>query len=352
MQATDSATYSGTQTAMPSCTEPRTEPCTQACTQEGMVANMASGMVLPVRDGRCPLGFSRLQIAIIAILKAHQQIIAYWQIAHMVSSCYGFTATEGAVRGALERLYRRGGILMRRRAGSGSLKGNRYAFVTEPCPGILPYDKAQPGTQTSTNFAAQSAKIPPSSIQEEKERKNLSISSSENAQAKLEALTEADMAFHWPKLTASGFGTHQIRQIIQRLEQKGSGLSLVLQGLDHAEWALEHKLMLDREGREIEQPVNWVFTILARQGYYPRPTGFVSAQEQAELDAATEKKQLAAAQEERLRAECAVWIDALSADERNAILGTRSAFPLPPETILRNHFRAEIWPKQRQEGQP
>lgn len=128
--------------------QPRTEPCTWACTQasteKGAETSTVSSMVLPAREGHCPRGFSRLQVAILGVLKTHQQIIAYWQIAALVSSAYGLTATEGAVRGALERLYRRGGFLMRSRAGSGGLKGNRYAFTAEPCPGIRPCAEAQP----------------------------------------------------------------------------------------------------------------------------------------------------------------------------------------------------------------
>jgi hypothetical protein len=61
-----------------------------------------------------------------------------------------------------------------------------------------------------------------SSILEEKtDRKNLSLSSGEDERQKairsLEALTEDDIAFHWPELARQGFGTDQIRQILNRL---------------------------------------------------------------------------------------------------------------------------------------
>ena len=308
-------------------------------------------MVLPVRAGHCPRGFSRLQVAILGVLKTHQQIIAYWQIAALVSSAYGLTATEGAVRGALERLYRRGGFLMRSRAGSGGLKGNRYAFTAEPCPGIRPCAEAQPAMHSGTDIDTQSAKIAHPSFKEKIDRKNLSFSSSGDDRTRLEALTENDMDFHWPKLAASGFGTHQMRQIVQRLEQKGEGFSLVMQGLDHAEWALLHRQMLDKEGREIEQPVNWVFTILAKQAYYPRPSGFVSAQEQAELDAAEEIKRLKIAREKRWALEYAAWKKALSAEERAAIVSPPgSRVRLPEDIALRQYFRANVWPRPQQGG--
>ncbi len=170
---------------------------------------------------------------------------------------------------------------------------------------------------------------------------------------RLEALTEEDIKFHWPKLAGFGFGTDQIRQIIQRLEQKGhdTPLSNILPGLNHAEWELERRLMKDAEGKTIGLPANWVFSILAKQGYYPRPSGYVSPQEQAELDAVEERKRVIAAKEERYQAECAVWIAELSEDERGAIVGDDSdKCHMPDDVALRNYFRTEVWPKLQNEG--
>lgn len=94
-------------------------------------------------------------------------------------------------------------------------------------------------------------------------------------------------------------------------------------------------------------PANWVFFILAKQGYYPRPSGYVSPQEQAELDAAEERKRVIAAREERFKAECDLWISSLSVDERNTI--ESGTIRMPDNMALRNYFRAEVWPK-RQNG--
>ena len=316
-----------------------------------MAASMESGMELPARNGHCPRGFSTLQIAILSVLKAHRQIIAYWQIAELITARFGMAPTTGAVRGAMERLYRRD-FLLRSREAAGSLKGNRYAFTEEPCQHIIPYSATESNSQADMESAAQSSEIAAPSILEEIDRKNtLSISSGESECARLEALGETDIVFHWPKLAGSGFGTHEIRQIIERLEQKNLPLSGVLQGLEHAEWALEHDLMKDKDGQSVQHPTNWVFQILAKQGYYPRPTGYVSPQEQAELDAAEDRKRLAAAQEERRKAECEAWIAGLSPDERSAIVGTQnSPVRIPDDVLLRNHFRAEIWPRLQNEG--
>ena len=54
-----------------------------------MTASVKSGVDLPARNGRCPRGFSTLQIAILNVLKAHRQIIAYWQIAELITARFG-----------------------------------------------------------------------------------------------------------------------------------------------------------------------------------------------------------------------------------------------------------------------
>lgn len=356
----DSATHLPTDSAGHVRSQPRTEPCTYACTQSAMVYGMEANeqpcMELPAKNGRCPRGFSRLQIAILGVLKAHQQIIAYWQIAALITTRYGMNTTVGAVRGALERLYQRG-FLIRAKAAAGSLKGNRYAFSAEPCPHIGTYFATESVTESSkqsdTDSTAQSGEIAAPSILEEIDRKNtLSISFEERERARLEALGETDIAFHWPKLAGSDFGTHQIRQIIQRLDQRGLPLCNVLQGLDHAEWELERGLMQDKDGKSVLLPTNWVFQILAKQGYYPRPVGYVSPQEQSERDAAEEQKRFAAAQEERLKTECDTWIAGLSEDERSAIQGVQNGpVRIPGDVLLRNYFRAEVWPKRQNGGE-
>ena len=89
------------------------------------------------RRSRCPLGFSEMQIIILSLLKVHTQVIAYWQIADHIGRIFEITATEGAVREALERLARRG-FLIRTRAALGKTQGNRYAFASDPCPIFCP----------------------------------------------------------------------------------------------------------------------------------------------------------------------------------------------------------------------
>ena len=296
---------------------------------------------------QCIQGFSPLQINILSIIKAHQEVLPYWQIAHMVGRHFGGNPTEGAVRGALERMFSRD-FLLRSRASRGRLKGNRYALAKDPCPHIPPYNFVM---ESAADSAAHRSSPPAASLlSEEIDRKNLSISSqSTKPEHRLEELTEEDISFHWPTLARDGFGTAQIRQICQRLHKIDIPTTRILQGLTHAEWEMAYGTRKDSKGNPIEKPAHWVFETLARQGYYPRPAGYVSPQEQAERDAAEEKARFAAAHEARKEAEYEAWAAQLTAQERERIVLERSpasqgALRMPERVGLRAYFFAKVWP--------
>jgi hypothetical protein len=205
------------------------------------------------------------------------------------------------------------------------------------------------GMDSETESAAQSGRKAALSSLNKIDGENLSIFSGETESQKtargLEILTEGDIAFHWPELSRQGFGTHQIRQILHELSRKNIGPERVMQGLIHAEWELASGRMRDKEGKPIELPVNWVFAILARQGYYPRPQGYVSPQEQAELDAAEEAKRITAARKARLEADCDAWIAGLSQEQRRMILAEQqNRFPMPENVVFSRYYREKISP--------
>lgn len=127
---------SGTQLGMDLRIESRTLACTLACMDSGKERSTQGPGLLPTRNGRCPLGYSRLQIGIIFVLKATSGTIAYWQIAEEVNRKIGLQVTEGAIRGAFERLFKKYDFLIRNRSTKGRLKGNTYSFASEPCPHI------------------------------------------------------------------------------------------------------------------------------------------------------------------------------------------------------------------------
>ncbi|MBD5557633.1 MAG: hypothetical protein HDQ92_03510 [Desulfovibrio sp.] len=349
----NSPAYSGALLWSQACGPARNRPCSRACMQTGADAGIQPSTETPAktasRKARCPLGFSEMQIAILSLLKAQPPLIAYWQIAEAITRLYGLDATEGAVRGALERLGKRG-FLVRSRCATGRAQGNRYAFSSDPCPHISPPSFPEPGAETPTEAATPTGENPMSSFLKEKtDRRNLSVFSEEqaapSASQRLEFLCEEDIAFHWPNLSKIGFGTCQIRQILGCLFQVGLGAENLAQGLTHAEWELEQGAMRDKNGEPVSHPLNWVLSSLARTGYHRRPQGYVSPQEQAKRDAASEGERLKIAREERKNSAFEAWRSGLSPKEKRAIVAPENrAFPMPEDTALRQHFLREIWP--------
>jgi hypothetical protein len=311
----------------------------------------------PTRKGRCKQGFSDLQINILSIIKGYGDVLAYWQVADMVTQCFGMPASEGSVRGSIERLSRRG-FLVRERGSKGRMQGNLYALKHEPCPLIPSWKECMhspiqssmqpdmhPGVQSTLNGS-------PSSLLEKIDRENLSISNEKTAkQCNLQLLDEEALTFHWPELAKKGFGMEQIRQILMRLEQINLKPDNVASGLNHAEWALENNCMKDAKGEPVGNPVNWVFSILAKQGYYPRPQGYVSPEEKMEQDAAIEAERLKKARQARFVSEYALWLAGLSPEEREGIAPEKDTSSLPPEerlipveVRLELYFKEHVWP--------
>lgn len=111
----------------------------------------------------------------------------------------------------------------------------------------------------------------------------------------------------WPNLARKGFGLEQISQIEKTLTEQGKVLTRVVQGLDHAEWELENEKMVDKSDQPVADPCSWVFRSLARDGYYRRPKGYISPQEQAEKDLEAEAKAVLAARQAAEIKQFEVW---------------------------------------------
>jgi len=128
-------------------------------------------------------------------------------------------------------------------------------------------------------------------------------------------LSAERIALTWPHLARSGFGPDQLAQIGQALAELGKTTDKVLQSLDHAEWELEHDQMRDKDAQPVADPCSWVFRSLARTGYYRRPKGYVSPEEQAAKDAEAEAKAVTAARHAAEQARFEAWRDRLSPEE-------------------------------------
>ena len=302
----------------------------------------------PLSGCFCEYGFSALQINVLALIyRAGARVTPYERISRQLMEEFGMSQSAESVRGVANRLAARG-FIRRKQARDGTIRGVQFTII-EPlfCPHLL---DTRPSVRGDIRVAARGgASCRPSILEEEIDRENLSISSEKDARNivhMLEALTEDDLAYHWPKLAGAGFGTCQIRQIIERLAQVNIGAEKVMQGLVHAEWELENGAMRDKSGAPIAKPVDWVFISLSRTGYYRRPHGYVSPHEQAELDVAEEAERMKLAHEARKKSAFDVWLLELPPEERGAITAARGGkFPMPEDTALRLHFKEHVWPK-------
>lgn len=301
----------------------------------------------------CRKGLSAAQINIIGLLLAiGPTVTPYRQISAELERVYSMKRTPGAVRRSVERLVNRG-YLRRKQAKVGTSQGVTFTLIQELlCPQIRPSGQCpcapvHPDVHPGVHPDAVSGP----SILEKIDRKNLSISSesSKRYAVLLEALSEEDFAFHWPELARAGFGTIQIRQIMERRAQVGETLEYIMQGLTYAEWELTRQCMTTHKGDPVATPLNWVFKILAAQGYYPRPKGYISPDEQAERDRELTMRREKEAYEARLAAEADAWIARLTPDARKEILGPDERISIPAPVRLRQHFRQNVWPDREKE---
>lgn len=327
--------------------------CGMACVRSGTLPDMRgathAGPRYSPQGTFCEHGLSALQINVLALVqRAGARVTPYERIARKLAQDFGMQQSAESVRGIVNRLVARG-FIRRKQARDGTIRGVRFTTVDALiCPHIT---ANRPDVRGSIQAEARPEPSTGPSILEEKiDRKNLSISSEQdennNITRRLEALTEDDIAYHWPNLARAGFGTCQIRQIIGRLAQVDIGSEKVMQGLIHAEWELETGSMCDKSGAPVSSPVNWVFSSLTRNGYYRRPAGYVSPQEQAELDAAEEAKRVADARIAFKEAKFDAWQAGLLPEERVSITTpSNSQFPMPEDTALRLYFKAHVWPE-------
>lgn len=225
--------------------------------------------------------------------------------------------------------------------GSGNLTDARSFFRTSAQTDVRPHARSAVPSHDGTGARSDwRSDRPPDMhhIDEKKEREDLSVSRARSPRAMLLALTDEDIAFFWPSLARVDFRRGQIAQIVERLESLGGSLADVRKSLDHADFELGAGPLLDARGAPVADPRAYVFHAIAKTGYYRRPPGYVSAQEQAELDAAEEARRLAKARAEREEAEFQTW--KMSLDPR-ALLALLEGRRGPEEVWLRTKWREQ-----------
>ena len=154
--------------------------------------------------------------------------------------------------------------------------------------------------------------------------------------SRIREFTDEDVAFFYPCLAAIGFGGEQMRQIADRLEQVAKAADKVFVSLEHADWELGQGPLRDKEGEEVASPLGFIFNALARTGYYRKPKGYVTAEEQAARDLEEKAKAARQSRERKERAEFELWRDSLDEEERERLLEGRIG---PEEQWLLRQWR-------------
>lgn len=132
---------------------------------------------------------------------------------------------------------------------------------------------------------------------------------------RLKNLKQDDIDFHYPALAAIGFGPTQIEQILGRLETVGKNPDRLFEAMEYADWEIDNGGIKDKEGKQVNNPLGFVFQSLARGGYYRKPKGFVSQDELAARDARERAEDELKAQEAADTAAFEVWRRGLSPED-------------------------------------
>ena len=145
------------------------------------------------------------------------------------------------------------------------------------------------------------------------------------------------MAIQWPNLSRCGFGPDQLAQIRGSLSRVGKPTDRIVQGLDHLEYELANDQLVDKSGQPVADPCSWAFRALAQNGYYRRPKGYVSPEEQAAKDAEEEARAVSLARQKAEQAQFETWKGSLSPEElEEAMVGHPGG---PKEAWLKRIWR-------------
>lgn len=137
------------------------------------------------------------------------------------------------------------------------------------------------------------------------------------------SLTNVRIRQFFPCLTNMGFGTTQIRQIVDAQKRVGGGCELIMRSMHYVEFELANMESDPKLGRDAKgQPygLGYIFQGLSRNGEWRKPTGYLSPAEKeleerkAEMSKLLEVERELAAQKQLLA--FMKWYNSLSESER------------------------------------
>lgn len=128
-----------------------------------------------------------------------------------------------------------------------------------------------------------------------------------------------DFAAFWPNLEGIGLTVAKAREVARKREAAGKSLDQLMAGLDHADAAVA--MGLDKmAGKAVDKPLAYVYAPLLRDGYFDRPSGWLTPEERAAKDAEASAKQAKEARERTEAAWLETWLARLDPEQERAIL--------------------------------
>lgn len=305
-----------------------TYPCTQSCSQL-LDHPTVQSVMHPEEPLRCKLGLTPWQVFVLSHVSRipEDEIVSYGSIATELGARMGCEITAGAVRGTLMRLKVKRHVQCQR-ARQGVLQGIRITITERRCPFFKAsserfLEQAHPPMHSAAHTAmrapVESARQSGSS--RKKDEKEDSILLSYQTDEGLAAVTQDTLQIHFPRLSLEGFMADSLRQVISENQKGGRSCANIWEGLEHAEWQLENGGIHDKEGKPVSSVAGYVFKALAKNGFYARPVGYVSRQEQYMQERAAWLKQAEETREQLLNQEFKHWRERLTLQDEQELLG-------------------------------
>ncbi len=254
------------------------------------------------------------------------KILSYKQIASELQ------IAEGTVRGNIATLSQ-AGFITHHPVKSGKIQGNAFGLNVSLCcifsakHEIAFHFPVDEGPSTLTDPATASATSP------QIDRSLLTIKNN------LLALTQQDLSLRFPKLAEFNLSPKQIKQFVDTLEKHGFPLDDLLQSLDYLNWELEQGPILDKAGDTVESPLGYLFNAIRSTGYYRRPKGFISPDEQKAYDLELAGRAVLEAYKKAADVYFQIWLSSLAPSERKEILLRKRGPEMP---FLRYYWEQNV----------
>ena len=163
---------------------------------------------------------------------------------------------------------------------------------------------------------------------------------SEDAEKILKVTDEA-IATQYPFLADSGFGSDQLRQIVEHREGLGRSLARVLPSLEYAEYLLKRGMLRDGTGLKVNKPNGYLFMKLRDNGALDKPEGFKTVEEKDAEEAEERLRVAKEAKQREMDALYKLWLLEVSAAEKEEILNEKQYGP--DNAFLKTHWIKNIY---------